>query len=193
MRAYIDADVLIWHLRGKEQARDLLIRLRDHGAYQLWTGALQRAEIVFFMRPDEQEATELFLSQFKTEPVDQKLVYRIARQQCCGPLQLTVGDVAVAAQSHFALTGIATAIGEQPIKMLISPSAGARMAVGEAWTNLVWAKIHDPEQVKCSANWMWAPKLAGEGAALNDAARAMRDAMIATGMAVDGGKDSLSM
>lgn len=74
MRAYIDADVLIWHLRGKEQARDFLIRLRDHGAYELWTGALQRAEIVFFMRPDEQAATELFLSQFKTEPVDQKLV-----------------------------------------------------------------------------------------------------------------------
>jgi hypothetical protein len=74
MRAYIDADVLIWHLRGKEQARDFLIRLRDNGAYELWTGALQRAEIIFFMRPDEHEATEVFLSQFKTEPVDQKLV-----------------------------------------------------------------------------------------------------------------------
>ncbi len=74
MRAYIDADVLIWHLRGKEQARDFLIRLRDHGAYELWTSALQRAEIIFFMRPDEQEATEAFLSQFRTEPVDQKLV-----------------------------------------------------------------------------------------------------------------------
>jgi phosphoribosylformylglycinamidine synthase len=130
---------------------------------------------------------------FLTNKVDRSVTGLIARQQCCGPLQLTVGDVAVVAQSHFGLTGIATAIGEQPIKMLISPAAGARMAVGEAWTNLVWAKIDDPEQVKCSANWMWAPKLAGEGAALNDAARAMRDAMIATGMAVDGGKDSLSM
>jgi phosphoribosylformylglycinamidine synthase len=40
---------------------------------------------------------------------------------------------------------------------------------------------------------MWAPKLPGEGAALFDAARAMRDAMIALGVAVDGGKDSLSM
>ncbi|CAK8722101.1 MAG: phosphoribosylformylglycinamidine synthase, single chain form [Candidatus Electronema aureum] len=130
---------------------------------------------------------------FLTNKVDRSVTGLIARQQCCGPLQLTVGDVAVVAQSHFGLTGIATAIGEQPIKMLINPAAGARMAVGEAWTNLVWAKIDDPEQVKCSANWMWAPKLAGEGAAMNDAARAMRDAMIATGMAVDGGKDSLSM
>ena len=49
------------------------------------------------------------------------------------------------------------------------------MAVGEALTNLVWAKIDDLEQVKCSANWMWAPKLAGEGAALRDAAEAMAD------------------
>jgi phosphoribosylformylglycinamidine synthase len=130
---------------------------------------------------------------FLTNKVDRSVTGLIAQQQCCGPLQLTVGDVAVVAQSHFGLTGIATAIGEQPVKMLISPAAGARMAVGEAWTNLVWAKIDDPEQVKCSANWMWAPKLPGEGAALNDAARAMRDAMIATGMAVDGGKDSLSM
>ncbi|CAK8722046.1 MAG: phosphoribosylformylglycinamidine synthase [Candidatus Electronema aureum] len=130
---------------------------------------------------------------FLTNKVDRSVTGLIAQQQCCGPLQLTVGDVAVVAQSHFGLTGIATAIGEQPIKMLLNPAAGARMAVGEAWTNLVWAKIDDPEQVKCSANWMWAPKLPGEGAALNDAARAMRDAMIATGMAVDGGKDSLSM
>lgn len=83
----------------------------------------------------------------------------IVQQQCCGPLQLTVADVAVVAQSHFGLTGIATAIGEQPVKMLVDPAAGARMAVGEAWTNLVWAKIDDPEQVKCSANWMWRPKL----------------------------------
>ena len=63
----------------------------------------------------------------------------------------------------------------------------------ECLTNLVWAKIDDLEQVKCSANWMWAPKLAGEGAALRDAAEAMAEAMIAVGMAVDGGKDSLSM
>jgi len=130
---------------------------------------------------------------FLTNKVDRAVTGLIAQQQCCGPLQLTVADVAVIAQSHFGLTGGATAIGEQPIKMIADPAAGARMAVGEAWTNLVWALIDDPARVKCSANWMWAPKLPGEGAALNDAARAMRDAMISTGMAVDGGKDSLSM
>ncbi len=130
---------------------------------------------------------------FLTNKVDRAVTGLIARQQCCGPLQLTVADVAVVAQSHFGLTGGAMAIGEQPIKMLVDPAAGARMAVGESLTNLVWARIEDLEQVKCSANWMWAPKLAGEGAAMVDAALAMRDAMIGVGMAVDGGKDSLSM
>lgn len=130
---------------------------------------------------------------FLTSKVDRAVTGLIARQQCCGPLQLTVGDVAVIAQSHFGKSGAATAIGEQPIKMLVNPAAGARMAVGEALTNLVWARIDDLDQVKCSANWMWAPKLPGEGAAMYDAARAMRDVMIAMGMAVDGGKDSLSM
>ena len=130
---------------------------------------------------------------FLTNKVDRAVTGLIARQQCCGPLQLTVGDVAVVAQSHFGKTGIATAIGEQSIKMLVDPAAGARMAVGESLCNLVFARIADLHQVKCSANWMWAPKLAGEGAALYDAAKAMSEAMIALGMAVDGGKDSLSM
>jgi len=130
---------------------------------------------------------------FLTNKVDRAVTGLIAQQQCCGPLQLTVADVAVVAQSHFGLTGAATAIGEQSIKMLVNPAAGARMAVGESLTNLVWAQIEDLSQVKCSANWMWAPKLPGEGAAIYDAAQGMCDAMMAIGMAVDGGKDSLSM
>ena len=130
---------------------------------------------------------------FLTNKVDRSVSGLVAQQQCCGPLQLTVADVAVAAQSYFGVSGIATAIGEQPIKMLLDPAAGSRMAVGEALTNLVWAKIDDLEQVKSSANWMWAPKLPGEGAALRLAASAMAEAMISLGVAVDGGKDSLSM
>src|SRR5512136_2247523 len=130
---------------------------------------------------------------FLTNKVDRSVTGLIARQQCCGSLQLTVGDVAVIAQSHFGLTGAATSIGEQPIKMLVNPKAGARMAVGEVLTNIVWARISGLQDIKCSANWMWAPKLPGEGAALYDAACAIRDLMIQLGIAVDGGKDSLSM
>lgn len=35
---------------------------------------MQRAEVVFFMRPKEEEATMAFLSRFKTEPVTQAIV-----------------------------------------------------------------------------------------------------------------------
>jgi predicted nucleic acid-binding protein len=74
MRAYVDADVLIWHLRGDEKALRFLKRLRASKGYELWTGVMQRAEVVFFMRSGEERATLLFLSQFKTAPIDQRIV-----------------------------------------------------------------------------------------------------------------------
>jgi len=130
---------------------------------------------------------------FLTNKVDRSVTGLIAQQQCVGPLQLTLSDVAVISQSHFGITGAAIAIGEQPIKGLISPQAMARMSVGEALTNIVWAKISALEDIKCSGNWMWAAKLPGEGTRLYDAAIALRDVMIELGIAIDGGKDSLSM
>lgn len=130
---------------------------------------------------------------FLVRKVDRSVTGLIAQQQCCGPLQLPVSDVAVVAQSHFGLTGGAIAIGEQPIKMLVDPKAGARMAVGEMLTNMVSAQISKLEDIKCSVNWMWAAKLPGEGAKLYDAAVAMSKLMIDIGIAADGGKDSLSM
>ncbi|HEX9885585.1 MAG TPA: phosphoribosylformylglycinamidine synthase [Longimicrobiales bacterium] len=130
---------------------------------------------------------------FLTTKVDRCVTGLVAQQPCAGPLHLTVADVSVIAQSHLGTTGAATAIGEQPIKGLLDPGAMARMSVGEALTNLVWARVSALEDVRCSANWMWAAKLPGEGARLADAALAMRDVMLELGIAVDGGKDSLSM
>lgn len=49
------------------------------------------------------------------------------------------------------------------------------------------------KDVKCSGNWMWAAKLPGEGACLWDACKAMCEVMGQLGVAIDGGKDSLSM
>ena len=74
MRAYVDADILIWHLRGDRKALGFLRRLRDEEGYELWTGAMQRAEVVFFMRPEEEAPTLLFLSQFKTASVNQAII-----------------------------------------------------------------------------------------------------------------------
>ncbi|MEJ2144420.1 MAG: phosphoribosylformylglycinamidine synthase [Acidobacteriota bacterium] len=130
---------------------------------------------------------------FLTNKVDRSVTGLVARQQCAGPLQLTVSDVAVIAQNHLGVTGAATSIGEQPVMGLLNPAAMARMTVGEALTNLIWARVSALEDVKCSANWMWAAKLPGEAAALTDAAQALRDVLVTLGIAIDGGKDSLSM
>ncbi|KAG6670142.1 probable phosphoribosylformylglycinamidine synthase, chloroplastic/mitochondrial [Carya illinoinensis] len=130
---------------------------------------------------------------FLTTKVDRCVTGLVAQQQTVGPLQITLSDVAVIAQTYTDLTGGACAIGEQPIKGLLDPEAMARLAVGEALTNLVWAKFTSLSDVKASGNWMYAAKLDGEGAAMYDAAMALSEAMIELGIAIDGGKDSLSM
>ncbi|KAK3018909.1 hypothetical protein RJ639_005114 [Escallonia herrerae] len=130
---------------------------------------------------------------FLTTKVDRCVTGLVAQQQTVGPLQVPLSDVAVIAQTYTDLTGGACAIGEQPIKGLLDPKAMARLAIGEALTNLVWAKVTDLSDVKASGNWMYAAKLDGEGAAMYDAAIALSEAMIELGIAIDGGKDSLSM
>ncbi|KAJ9550402.1 hypothetical protein OSB04_014447 [Centaurea solstitialis] len=130
---------------------------------------------------------------FLTTKVDRCVTGLVAQQQTVGPLQITLADVAVIAQTYTNYTGGACAIGEQPIKGLLDPKAMARLAVGEALTNLVWAKITSLSDVKASGNWMYAAKLDGEGAAMYDAAIALSEAMVELGIAIDGGKDSLSM
>ena len=74
MKAYLDSDILIWHLRGERKAFNLLKRLRNNEQYDLWIGAMQRAEVVFFMRPAEESTTLLFLAQFQTASVDQQII-----------------------------------------------------------------------------------------------------------------------
>jgi predicted nucleic acid-binding protein len=78
MRAYIDSDILIWHLRGESRALKFFKKMRKENRYELWTGSMQRAEIAVFMRPKERESTLLFLSQFKVSPVDQNIVDKAA-------------------------------------------------------------------------------------------------------------------
>jgi hypothetical protein len=74
MRAFIDSDILIWHLRGEKKAAVFLKSIVNSREYELWIGAIQRAEVVFFMKPEEEDATELFLSQFQTAQIDQKII-----------------------------------------------------------------------------------------------------------------------
>ncbi|MCY3762429.1 MAG: PIN domain-containing protein [Gemmatimonadetes bacterium] len=71
MRAYVDSEILIRHLRGKRKALKFLRKLASNPAYELWISALDRSEILSSMHMGEEENTLLFLSGFKTAPVDQ--------------------------------------------------------------------------------------------------------------------------
>jgi len=130
---------------------------------------------------------------FLTNKVDRSVSGLVAQQQCVGPLHTPLADCAVLALSHFDTRGVASSIGEQPVKGLVNLQAMARMAVGEAVTNMMGAAVSGLGDAKCSANWMWAAKLPHEAAHMYDACKAMADFMLAVGVAVDGGKDSLSM
>jgi phosphoribosylformylglycinamidine synthase len=86
------------------------------------------------------------------------------------------------------------AMGERAPLALLDPAASARMAVGEALTNVLSADVAQLSDVRLSANWMAAAGHAGEDAALFDAVRAVGIELCpALGIAVPVGKDSLSM
>jgi len=130
---------------------------------------------------------------FLTNKVDRSVSGLIAQQQCVGPLHTPLADHALVAQGFETLTGIATTVGEQPILGLVNPAAMARMTVAEALTNMCSAQVTSLQDIKASGNWMWAAKMKGEGARMYDACVALRDLLVELGVAIDGGKDSLSM
>lgn len=130
---------------------------------------------------------------FLVHKVDRSVTGLVAQQQCVGPLQIPLANNGVIAHSHFGVTGTVVAVGEQPIKGLVDAGKMARMTIAEAMTNMMWAKVSAIEDIKCSGNWMYAAKLAGEGAKMWDACVALRDGLTELGVGIDGGKDSLSM
>ena len=164
-------------------------RTRAHRSQKALSPTLTAAEALSKVLRLPSVASKRFL----TSKVDRSVSGLVAQQQCVGPLHTPLADVAVVALSHFDVKGAATAIGEQPIKCLVDSSRGARLAVVESITNLMWASITCLKDVKCSGNWMWPAKLPGEDAQLYEACVAMTDLMKRLGVAVDGGKDSLSM
>ncbi len=116
----------------------------------------------------------------------------VIQQQHCGPANLPVADCSAMALSHFDRRGQVFSIGEQPLKLMLDPAAGARMTVAEAFLNMAPALITSAEDIRSSVNWMWGVKYPGEGAALFDACRALSEFMVRLGVP-DRGKDSSSM
>ncbi|MDI9238769.1 phosphoribosylformylglycinamidine synthase [Lysobacter sp. LF1] len=116
------------------------------------------------------------------------------RDQMIGPWQLPLADCAITFAGFDGYVGEAMAIGERTPLALIDAAAAARMAVGEAITNLCAAPVESLNRIKLSANWMAAAGHAGEDARLFDAVKAVGlELCPELDLSIPVGKDSLSM
>ena len=85
-------------------------------------------------------------------------------------------------------------MGERTPVAVNNAAASARLAVGEALTNLAAAQIGDLGNVNLSANWMAAPAVPGDAADLYAAVQAVgMELCPALGITIPVGKDSMSM
>ncbi|GAB1408532.1 phosphoribosylformylglycinamidine synthase [Thermomonas brevis] len=117
-----------------------------------------------------------------------------ARDQMVGPWQLPVADCAITLSGYDTFTGEAMSIGERTPLALLDAAASARMAVGEAITNLLAAPVEALDRIKLSANWMAAAGHPGEDARLFDAVKAVgMELCPELELGIPVGKDSLSM
>ena len=117
-----------------------------------------------------------------------------ARDQLVGPWQMPVADCAITLSGYEGFVGEAMAIGERTPLALLDAGAAARMAVGEAITNLCAAPVESLHRVKLSANWMAACGHPGEDALLFDAVKAVgMELCPELDISIPVGKDSLSM
>ena len=129
-----------------------------------------------------------------TNKVDRCVGGKVAVQQCVGQLQLPLNNCGVMALDFDDKKGVATSIGHAPVGGLIDASIGAKLAIVEALSNLIWAPLNDTLQgVSLSANWMWPCRNTGEDARLYQAVKTVSDFCIELGINVPTGKDSLSM
>jgi len=116
-----------------------------------------------------------------------------ARDQLVGPWQVPVADCAVTLADFEGYAGEAMAMGERAPVAVLDGAASARMALGEAITNLIAAPVDSLAEIRLSANWMAAIGHAGEDAALYDAVESTADFCRKLGISIPVGKDSLSM
>lgn len=125
---------------------------------------------------------------------DRSVTGLVCRDQMVGPWQIPVADVAVTAAAFDTYQGEAMALGERTPVALLNYAASARLAVGEALTNIAAADIGDLKRIKLSANWMAAAGHPGEDAGLYAAVKAIGEELCpALGLTIPVGKDSMSM
>ncbi len=125
---------------------------------------------------------------------DRTVTGMVARDQMVGPWQVPVADCAVTTASLDSYYGEAMSIGERAPVALLDFAASARLAVGEALTNIAATQIGDIKRIKLSANWMAAAGHPGEDAGLYDAVKAVGEELCPQlGLTIPVGKDSMSM
>ena len=125
---------------------------------------------------------------------DRSVTGLVHRDQMVGPWQVPVADVAVTASAFDTYHGESMAMGERTPVALLSHGASARLAVGEALTNIAASYIGDIKRIKLSANWMTAAGHSGEDAGLYEAVKAVGEELCpALGLTIPVGKDSMSM
>ncbi|MCU7834850.1 MAG: phosphoribosylformylglycinamidine synthase [gamma proteobacterium symbiont of Taylorina sp.] len=125
---------------------------------------------------------------------DRSITGQVVQEQMVGPWQIPVADVAVTCSGFHETSGEAMAIGERTPIALIDQAASARMAIGEALTNIAAAKINQLSDIVFSANWMAAAGHSGEDAGLYDAVQTVgMEVCPQLGITIPVGKDSMSM
>ena len=125
---------------------------------------------------------------------DRTVTGLIHRDQMVGPWQVPVADCAVTSSSFDGYKGEAMSIGERTPAAVNNAAASARLAVGEALTNLAAAQIGPLTGVNLSANWMAAPSVPGDAADLYEAVKAVgMELCPELGVTIPVGKDSMSM
>jgi len=125
---------------------------------------------------------------------DRSVTGMVARDQMVGPWQIPVANCAVTTTSLDSYYGEAMALGERAPVALLDFAASARLAVGEAITNIAATHIGSLKRIKLSANWMAAAGHPGEDAGLYEAVKAVGEELCpALGITIPVGKDSMSM
>ncbi|HGF7478009.1 TPA: phosphoribosylformylglycinamidine synthase [Vibrio mimicus] len=125
---------------------------------------------------------------------DRSVTGLVARDQMVGPWQVPVANCAVTAASFDSYHGEAMSMGERTPVALLDFGASARLAVGEAITNIAATDIGDLKRIKLSANWMSPAGHPGEDAGLYEAVKAVGEELCpALGITIPVGKDSMSM
>ena len=125
---------------------------------------------------------------------DRSVTGLIARDQMVGPWQVPVSNVAVTKSDFESTLGESFAIGERSPIAITNAPASARMAIGEAITNISASSIKKISDIKLSANWMAAAGDDDNDYALFESVKTVgMELCPKLGISIPVGKDSMSM